>query len=537
MFLIMSADYVSPELRSEFGALPPSFLPLGNRRLFQHQVKCAPAASRIFISVPESYTVNEHDRYWLAQHGVTVLFVPDGLSLGASLVASLNLAEQPLDTQLQVLFGDTLIDPLPTGRNIIATAKVDDNYDWAVVTEDMDNWLVSSKETPTLEQYSVVTGYFNFSSPRLLIRCITQSNWSFLNGLSRYNKAQGLDTVDVSNWLDFGHANTYYRSKSTFTTQRVFNELTITPRWIEKSGTQSAKITAEALWFENIPPVMRQYTPQFLGADARVQHAEGYLSYRLEYLHHTALNELFVFAELPPLVWKNILRQCMIFIRDCQGFTAAGDSPYSSLDDLLQNKTRQRIEQFCAERGISSQACFEYSEPGPGKPLRLSIDGLIEKSIPFLPAKTSNATLMHGDFCFSNILYDFRTDRIKVIDPRGMTTDNQFSIYGDLRYDIAKLSHSALGMYDWIIAGTHELTVNGQNLHFSIPHLEKHKAIQQLFLKLVSEQFGVNATELYAMQIHLFLSMLPLHADDPARQDALLANAFRLYNLLDEAAR
>jgi hypothetical protein len=92
-------------------------------------------------------------------------------------------------------------------------------------------------------------------------------------------------------------------------------------------------------------------------------------------------------------------------------------------------------------------------------------------------------------------------------------------------------------MYDWIIAGTHELTVNGQNLHFSIPNLEKHKAIQQLFLKLVSEQFGVSATELYAMQIHLFLSMLPLHADDPARQDALLANAFRLYNLLDGTAR
>src|SRR5699024_6250012 len=59
--------------------------------------------------------------------------------------------------------------------------------------------------------------------------------------------------------------------------------------------------------------------------------------------------------------------------------------------------------------------------------------------------------VFHGDFCFSNILYDSRGDRIKVLDPRGVSGSNE-SIYGDLRYDIAKLSHSVIGMYDHIIA-------------------------------------------------------------------------------------
>ncbi len=534
MFLIMSADYVSQELRSEFGALPPSFLPLGNRRLFQHQIKCAPRGVPTFLSLPESFMVDEHDQSWLDQHGITVLSVPDGLSLGASLVASLNLTEQPLDTPLQVLFGDTLIDPVPEGTDIIATAKVDDNYDWAVVTEDDDNWLVSSNETPELEKYSVVTGYFNFSSPRLLIRCITQSNWSFLNGLSRYNKAQGLETVNVGNWLDFGHANTYYHSKSTFTTQRIFNDLTITRRWIEKSGSHCAKIAGEAQWFENLPPMMRQYTPQFLGADTS-EKGEDYLTYRLEYLHHTALNELYVFADLPPLIWKKILRQCVIFLKDCQKYPAERDKPYSSIEELLQSKTRSRVTTFCAERGISPEKPYVYSGPGAQECLELTITDLIQKSIPYLPAKDPTATLMHGDFCFSNILYDFRTDRIKVIDPRGITTDNQFSIYGDIRYDIAKLSHSVLGLYDWIIAGTHELVVTDNQLLLSIPHFEKVDSIQRLFLKLIEKHFGLTAAEMYAMQIHLFLSMLPLHADQPARQDALLANAFRLYTLLLES--
>lgn len=530
----MSAAYVSLELRSEFGALPPSFLPLGNRRLFQHQIQCAPLGVRTFLSLPESFTVSEHDKNWLDQRNVVVLYVPDGLSLGASLVASLNLAEQPLDTPLQVLFGDTLIDPLPEGTDIIATAKVDDNYDWAVVTDDIDNWLVSSSETPALEEYSVVTGYFNFSTPRLLIRCITQSNWSFLSGLSRYNKTKGLKTISVGNWLDFGHSNTYYHSKSTFTTQRVFNELTITQRWIEKTGKHCTKIAGEAQWFKNIPPMMRQYTPQFLGADTR-EGSEDYLTYRLEYLHHTALNELYVFADLPPLIWKKILKQCAIFLKDCQKYIVESDIPHSSINELLQEKTYKRIEIFCSERGISPQQRYVYTEPDANIRLDLSISDLIQKSTPYLPVKGSTATLMHGDFCFSNILYDFRTDRIKVIDPRGITTDNQLSIYGDIRYDIAKLSHSILGMYDWIIADTHELVITGNELKLSIPHFKKLESTQKIFLKLIAEQFNLTHSEVYAMQIHLFVSMLPLHADQPDRQDALLANAFRLYTLLLES--
>lgn len=533
MFLIMSADYISQELRSEFGALPPSFLPLGNRRLFQHQAKCAPEGAHTFLSLPESFVVDEHDQYWLDQHDITVLPVPDGLSLGASLVASLNLTEQLLDTPLQVLFGDTLIDPVPKGTDIIATAKVDDNYDWAVVTEDEDNWLVSSSETPALERYSVVTGYFNFSSPRLLIRCITQSNWSFLDGLSRYNKAKGLKTCDVNNWLDFGHVNTYYHSKSTFTTQRVFNDLTITRRWIEKTGTHCAKIDGEARWFENLPPMMRQYVPQFLGTETAEQN-KAQVTYRLEYLHHTALNELYVFADLPPLVWKKILRQCMAFLNDCVKYPAEKDMPYSSIDELLQNKTQDRVGAFCEERNISPEKIFFYSELNTQNYLELSIADLIEKSTLFLPVNQPTVTLMHGDFCFSNILYDFRTDSIKVIDPRGITTDNQFSIYGDIRYDIAKLSHSVLGLYDWIIAGNHQLVINDNHLQLSIPHFPKVESIQTLFLSMVERHFGLTAAQMYAMQIHLFLSMLPLHADQPDRQDALLANAFRLYTLLME---
>lgn len=530
MFLIMSADYISPELRSEFGGLPPSFLPLGNRRLFQHQVKSAPEQSRVFLSLPESFTIGDRDRLWLEQHDVTILSIPDGLSLGASLVAALNLAESTHDTPLHVLFGDTLINPLPPGDDIVAIAQVEDNYNWAVVTDDDDNWLVSSNDALAFQDHSVVTGYFKFSSPRQLIRCITQCNWHFLQGLTRYRNAVGLSTVKVSNWLDFGHANSYYHSKSTFTTQRMFNELRITPGWIEKSSENDRKIEGEARWFENLPPMMRQYTPQYLGSPTP-KNGEGACTYRLEYLHHTALNELYVFADIPPLLWRKILQQCLTFLADCQAYPALEGQPSTSLEALFNTKTRERLDTYCQARGVSKDKIWRYGRDS-GAILELSIADLERESGLRLPSSSTKHCLMHGDFCFSNILYDFRTNRIKVIDPRGITLDGELSSYGDLRYDLAKLSHSILGLYDWIIAGYHTTTISGDRIDIELPDHKRQRDVQQHFLEMVEDQFALTPVELYAMQIQLFLSMLPLHADDPERQDALLANAFRLYELM-----
>lgn len=145
------------------------------------------------------------------------------------------------------------------------------------------------------ESQRIIDGYFKFSRPRELVRCITQSEWKFIAGLNRYHKSVGLSAVNSIGWLDFGHVNTYYHSKAEFTTQRAFNELTITAKWIEKSSIKNQKIAAEAYWFDNLPMAMRGFIPQYLGS----QNSEGKISYRLEYLYLTALNELFVFSRLP----------------------------------------------------------------------------------------------------------------------------------------------------------------------------------------------------------------------------------------------
>lgn len=111
---------------------------------------------------------------------------------------------------------------------------------------------------------------------------------------------------------------------------------------------------------------------------------------------------------------------------------------------------------------------------------------------------------MHGDFCFSNILYDSRSNRIKTIDPRGVTPNGKISIYGNIYYDIAKLSHSVIGLYDFIIAGYFKVSLNGGEVKLEVSVSEKHILIQNYFTELVREKFSLTPKQLIAMQIQLF---------------------------------
>ncbi|RJG49545.1 capsular biosynthesis protein [Motilimonas pumila] len=524
MLIIMSAAYIDKELASEFGDIPPTFLPLGNKRLFQHQIAASPKQKRVYLSLPDDFTPNPADLDWLLQHNVAILRVPVGLPLGASLVSSLNLIEDNIQGPVSILFGDTLITDIPSDKNVVAVSEIEDNYNWSVISQEKDKLIEPNHQRSSADNQNVVAGYFNFSQPKQLIRSLTHQHWDFVKGLNDYHQQVGMCSARVNNWLDFGHVNTYYHSKAKFTTQRAFNELDINPPVVTKSGNQKNKIEAEANWFKHLPGDLKVFTPQFLGSYVNQEKA----SYQLEYLHLTALNELYVFAQLPDMVWQRILNACFAFIDKSSEHQALADDKQASLGGLFQQKTLQRVTLFCKNNQLDADKIWQINQT-----TLVSINQLCKLSEQYLPAPKA-ASLMHGDFCFSNILYDFRTNNIKTIDPRGIDHNGNMARFGDIQYDLAKLSHSVLGMYDWIIAGYFSLTYQPYQISFELHHQSHNDAVQNIFLRAVKQRYRLNAANIYAMQIQLFLSMLPLHSDQPERQQALLANAFRLFELLQQ---
>ena len=124
----------------------------------------------------------------------------------------------------------------------------------------------------------------------------------------------------------------------------------------------------------------------------------------------------------------------------------------------------------------------------------------------------------------------------RVIDPRGLDSKGGFSVHGDIRYDFGKLYHSVVGRYDHIIAGMRRVRRYGSlDFDLDLPESPMLQAIEAEFLDRRFAGMTMADAQAPASTVLLFLSMLPLHTDDPDRQTALPAKTMRLFPKLHPA--
>lgn len=526
-FLITSGTYVSLEIAAEFGRIPPSFLPIGNRRLYTWQIeeiRRHSPDSRIVMSLPDDFRMDRTDQQALDTLGIEVARAPAHLSLGASLTYVI-LAANLIRGGLAILHGDTLLFDFPLEQpDIVSVGVTQVYYPWA--DYEADNGRIRFPETgETGTDRHVLTGAFHLSDVPLFLRGLAQSESKFLKALEFYSEQKGLEPISSGRWFDFGHLHTYFQSRRTVTTARHFNRLETESHFFVKSSTNQAKIEAELHWFETLPQELKIYVPDVLRAKA----AGDAAAYRIEYCYLTTLNDIFVFGRLPPSVWRSVFDACSEFLDTAR--TLKPVDPLTHGDgDLYRNKTLSRLEQFAARNDVDLDAEWRLD----GRPLP-SLRRMTETlAATISPTTTQDIGVLHGDFCFSNILFDFRTQRVKVIDPRGLDSLGRNTIYGDVRYETAKLHHSVVGMYDHIIAGQFQLERNGpRDLSLVLPD-EKHvNAIQKVFAGTAFGGRSLDDLSAPAISTLLFLSMLPLHEDNPSRQWGLLANALRLFRQME----
>ena len=209
--------------------------------------------------------------------------------------------------------------------------------------------------------------------------------------------------------------------------------------------------------FANLPLPLRIYTPHLVGFESDLSNPESECAYELEYLHLVPLSDLWVFGRLTPATWKPIIgsiKEMLIAFSDHRP-CAENDWPaLSELDGLYLEKTNRRLKQYSKETGVGVfepkvQLCSgEF----------VSLMEIAERSaVHIKPATRDDICLVHGDTCFSNLLFDSRLESVKCIDPRGMLPSGKISLYGDRRYDLAKLYHSIIGGYDFIVADRFEV--------------------------------------------------------------------------------
>jgi len=231
-----------------------------------------------------------------------------------------------------------------------------------------------------------------------------------------------------------------------------------------------------------------------------------------------------VFGRLNRPTWSRILDACAEYLELAASIRSeeGGDA----LRRLAVDKTRERLESHARSTGFA----LDRERRIDGWPVP-SVRRIVEELAEVVAAAPRNAaTLMHGDLCFSNIFYNSRVERVRLIDPRGGVEDGAPSVYGDHRYDVAKLAHSIVGRYDQLVCGRALCVRDGELSHVLSFDDDPDKTwLEDAFGDLVIAGEPVRSSVTWAVTITLFLSMLPLHADDPSRQDAFVANALRLY--------
>jgi hypothetical protein len=529
MGIILSGAYIASSMVSEFGLLPPAFLPLANKRLYCQQVESLRAyVEKIMLTLPNDFEPKDFDDAWLNEHGVTTRAMDASKTLGQAVADCLEQLPPEIE-EVWILFGDTLITELShMVPHSLAMGIVQEHSRWGYCREAAAGHIEFYEDFDTAENEmkSVVAGCFRLSRSNFDY-CLSVSDLDFYDALGLYSLKYELHLIDTSSsWYDFGHINAYFRSRQNFTTERAFNNIHIEKRKVAKYSGETLKMLAEVEWFENVPRDIAVFLPSYRG---RSKH-NGLIGYATEYLFLPLISDLFVYTVMPEYVWRQIFRGCKEFLEVCHGYPG-GDEVASESWWLYADKTRERLDTFGRVRGISLEKEWLFN----GKKMP-SLSKIFETILRLIPQPTADhISVIHGDFHFANIFFDFRSLGVKAIDPRGIVRGLP-TIYGDYRYDLAKLAHSVYGLYDLIVAGILTASVtDNYEIAFVVETNESILKIQNVFGGMTYNGLFPQSKEIRAIVVLLFLSMLPLHSDRKEKQDTLLANVFRLYAEMEGA--
>jgi dTDP-glucose pyrophosphorylase/aminoglycoside phosphotransferase len=444
-------------------------------------------------------------------------FVPvvDSPSILHSLRAGLSMRQSG---PVRIILGDTLItDSFDSTEDFAYTGDVEDSRRWCLVESDGDGRItrLADKQGHRHQPVTALAGYYHLLDGDCVRQCVDESidagNRELSRFLDRYRERRPIFARPATGWFDFGHLDRLVSARRRLLRPRSFNRLQIDAvlGTIEKRSDHGSKLRDELDWYLELPEPLRVLAPRILSIDD----AGGELRFTQEYYGYPTLADLYVYADLSPEIWLSILRMVLNVHRAFRAHAAPLQA--NDVRSMYVDKTWERLATTRKDAGWAGLLdCDELQYNGQVLRGLAALRPALEARVADLAA-TARGSVIHGDFCFSNILFDLNAQILRVIDPRGRF--GRKGVHGDPRYDVAKLRHSVCGLYDFIVADLMELTGRDGEFVGSIHAHDVAREIGSLFDGLLVNE-GYDAAEIRLIEGLLFLSMIPLHADHPQRQ-------------------
>jgi dTDP-glucose pyrophosphorylase len=435
-----------------------------------------------------------------------------------------------------VVLGDTLFEfskmsKKKFGENFVLTAPVQDATRWCLAEVNSSNRVQNLADKPAKnpDGWPALIGVYHFKdcgpARRALETALAQGARSLQlrHALEPYIKAGQLRAYPAGEWFDCGNLDFLTSSRRRLLQARSFNTIQIDELrgTITKRSEHGAKFLNEINYYRLLPRDLATFFPRLV--DFSLEPKNLFLT--LEYYGYPTLSEVWVFEEFEGRYWEATFETLRKIFACFENYPA--ELPPKSAFDFYWNKTLDRIKTFSAQHRDfawltqANQIELNGQRLAGWPKIRKEVEARVKK----LSAKP-RGQIIHGDLCFTNILCDPVSRLFKFIDPRGSFGES--GIYGDGRYDVAKLLHSLHGGYDFLIHDMFRLERDGGNLQLQQFFPATRGAVLEAFAKIFGDDYDLK--EVRTLEGLLFLSMCPLHQDNPARQVAMFATGLRILN-------
>lgn len=416
--------------------------------------------------------------------------------------------EKNYNDNVLVLLGDlvakTNISNDLKDHNFISVQRVPDYSRWCMVDADVSPVKFYDKVSERPPTNLAVSGIYHFTSSALLRNLLKEQ---LKNDSNKINNEFQLSTVlqEIANdddfliieteLIDFGTLEEYLENRSV-KISRSFNDITINGNIVNKSSElEREKIIKEYNWFNNLPTDIKIHTP-------RIFEREFFLPrtwYNMEKVLCPSLREVYLFMDSSKETWDNIFNSMFDLLKKMEFH-----GQQNSFMKTVVDKTIARVN--------------DIDIPVENK--------LIKEFIAYMENTINNFSrpaLMHGDFCFSNLLYDFQSSKVIMIDPRG-------ELFGDHYYEVAKIAHSVLFDYDFVDAELYYV-VSGKSYLYN----KGKEEVKETFMSYLDKYYSKQEQEyIFMITASLFLSMIPLHKHNRYNQEMYYEIFKRIFNDIKE---
>lgn len=396
------------------------------------------------------------------------------------------------------------------------------------------NYIISDEKKVLLsyEKLQYIDDDYRVMSNRKIAAVMFHDLKSYLHYLSYIREGKtSIESAElVENYFtiegltDIGIVSNFIQCITGNFESRYFNSLRGDEYTIIKSSENKKKIESEYRYYHLLPDDMKMwYVMPF-----HYQEDEQSASYTMERMHMTDLSVKWVHGSIGEIEFEEILDKYFFFFRTRH----KKNIPYTEYKEmagkLYYDKVMQRIEKLKKHKAY--EAIKKFIDAGcDGN----DIDLLVKKYLHLKDIIENKneypaiSVIGHGDSCFANTLYSRSTKTLKFIDPKGAMEEKELWI--NPYYDVAKLSHSVCGRYDFFNNALYDIRVNE---HFECELLLEFDNTRyvDLFKKKLEEN-GYDYQTVRIYEVSLFLSMLPLHMDYPHKVLGFILN---IQNILKE---